>query len=90
MLRSYDAKTEDVRTLPLLTLPEIRNMILLTNPVPDNAPLENKELLMLNPALRHNRKDQSGATWSTTPDPVPPCCPQRSWTTGNTDGHCGA
>ena len=48
MLRSFEAKTEDVRTLPLLTLPEIRNMILLTNPVPDNAPLENKELLILN------------------------------------------
>lgn len=48
MLRSYGAKTEDVRTRPLFTLPEIRNMILITNSMLDNSPLENEELLQLN------------------------------------------
>lgn len=48
MLRSYGAKTEDVRMRPLFTLPEIRNMILITNSMLDNSPLENEELLQLN------------------------------------------
>ena len=48
VLRSYGAKAEDVRTLPVFTLPEIRNMILLTNSMLNNSPLENEELLQLN------------------------------------------
>ncbi len=62
MLRSYGAKTEDVRTLPLFTLPEIRNMILLTNSMLDNSPLENEELLQLNRIVNasdhHLKRDQ--------------------------------
>jgi Response regulator containing CheY-like receiver domain and AraC-type DNA-binding domain len=48
--------------LPVFTLPEMRNMILLTNTVLENASLENEELLQLNRIITQNeqanRKEQ--------------------------------
>ncbi len=58
MLRSYGAGTEDFRLLPLFTLPEIRNMILLTNSMLDNSPLENEELLRLNRIVNASEHSQ--------------------------------
>ncbi len=48
MLKTYGVEAEDIRTLPVFTLPEIRNMILLANTVLDNSDIENEELLRLN------------------------------------------
>ncbi len=48
MLRSYGADPEGMRSLPVFTLPQIRNMILLANTVVNQSNLENEELLQLN------------------------------------------
>lgn len=56
MYRAYGIETEDLRILPAFTLPEIRNMILLTNTVLENASLENEELLQLNRMISHDEQ----------------------------------
>ena len=56
MYRAYGIETEDLRILPVFTLPEIRNMILLTNTVLENASLENEELLQLNRMISHDEQ----------------------------------
>jgi AraC-like DNA-binding protein len=48
MCRSYQVETTDFRSLPSFTLPEMRNMVLLTNHVLENASPEDEELLHLN------------------------------------------
>ena len=48
MYHAFNIDTEDLPTLPVFTLPEIRNMALLANTVLENASLENEELLQLN------------------------------------------
>ena len=63
MYRSYGISEEGLTVLPVFTLPEIRNMILLTNSVLENASLENEELLQLNRIIsqdeRQLRRDQT-------------------------------
>lgn len=56
MARAYEIEGEDFRVLPVFTLPEIRNMILLTNTVLENASLENEELLQLNRIISRNER----------------------------------
>ena len=62
MYRAYGIDSEGLRVLPVFTLSEIRNMILLTNTVLENASLENEELLQLNRLINHseqaNRREQ--------------------------------
>lgn len=53
----YGIKTDDARELRTYTLPDIRNMILLTNSVLENAPLENEELLYLNRFISRNEQN---------------------------------
>ena len=48
MYRYYDIDSNDLRDRRVYSLPEMRNMILLTNTMLDNANLENEELLQLN------------------------------------------
>ncbi len=48
MYRAYGIESDGLRVLPVFTLPEIRDMILLTNAVLGNANLENEDLLQLN------------------------------------------
>lgn len=48
MCRNYKVVTADFRTLPTFTLPEIRNMVLLTSYVLENSLPEDEELLRLN------------------------------------------
>lgn len=63
MYRAYGIADEGLRVLPVFTLPEIRNMILLTNSVLENASLENEELLQLNRIIsrdeQQTRRDQT-------------------------------
>lgn len=54
MNKAYGIDPEDMRVLPVFTLPEIRNMILLTNTVLEKASLENEELLQLNRIINQN------------------------------------
>lgn len=54
MYRAYGIDGEDLRVLPVFSLPEIRNMILLINTVLENASLENEELLQLNRIIGHS------------------------------------
>ena len=56
MAKAYGIGSEDQRVLPVFTLPEIRNMILLTNTVLANASLENEELLQLNRIITRNEQ----------------------------------
>jgi YesN/AraC family two-component response regulator len=56
MYKSYGIESESYAVLPVFTLPEIRNMILLTNSMLENASLENEELLQLNRII--NRDEQ--------------------------------
>ena len=62
MNHAYGIDSEGLRVLPVFTLPEMRNMILLTNTVLENASLENEELLQLNRLINHseqaNRREQ--------------------------------
>jgi AraC-like DNA-binding protein len=46
--RYYNIDSPDIRSFPSLSLPEIRNIILLANSLLENASLENEELLHLN------------------------------------------
>lgn len=48
MYRAYGIETDGLKVLPVFTLPEIRDMILLTNTVLGNTDLENEDLLRLN------------------------------------------
>jgi AraC-like DNA-binding protein len=48
MCTRYGIEHEEARLLPCFTLPEIRNMILLTNSALKNGNLENEELMQLN------------------------------------------
>ena len=48
MYRYYDIDSNDLHERRVYSLPEMRNMILLTNTMLDNANLENEELLQLN------------------------------------------
>ena len=48
MYTLYGIEHEEARLLPCFTLPEIRNMILLTNSALKNGNLENEELMQLN------------------------------------------
>ena len=48
MARAYRIESEDLREFPAFTLPEIRNMVLLTSVVLDNTNIEDEELLHLN------------------------------------------
>lgn len=48
MLRAHGIEADDPPALPVFTLPEMRNMILLVNSALENASLENEELLQLN------------------------------------------
>lgn len=56
MNHSYGIDNEGLRVLPVFTLPEMRNMILLTNTVLENASLENEELLQLNRLINHSEQ----------------------------------
>ena len=56
MARSYGITENDLRVLPVFTLPEIRNMILLTNSLLENVSLENEELLQLNRIINQNER----------------------------------
>lgn len=56
MYRACGIESDSVGALPAFTLPEIRNMVLLTNTVLENASLENEELLQLNRII--NRDEQ--------------------------------
>ena len=58
MYRSYGVSGDDLRVLPAFTLPEIRNMILLTNTVLSNASLEEEELLQLNRMIKENEQSR--------------------------------
>ena len=63
MAKAYGIGSEDLRVLPVFTLPEIRNMILLTNTVLANTSLENEELLQLNRIIsRNERQDKREQT----------------------------
>ena len=57
MLRSYGVEVPEASSLPVYTLPEIRNMLLLTNTVLENASLENEELLQLNRIISRNEQE---------------------------------
>lgn len=48
MYHSFEIEEDDLPELPAFTLPEMRNMVLLTNMILENAPLENEELLHIN------------------------------------------
>lgn len=56
LFRALGFECSDSHSLKTFTMPEIRNMILLTNTVLKNAPLENEELLQLNRVI--NQSDQ--------------------------------
>ena len=57
MSRYYGVEGDDLRVLPVFTLPEIRNMILLTNTVLSNASLEQEELLLLNRIISEKEEE---------------------------------
>ena len=58
MYRYYDINSNDLHERRVYSLPEMRNMILLTNTMLDNANLENEELLQLNRII--NSSDEAG------------------------------
>lgn len=58
MCRYYGVTGDDLRVLPVFTLPEIRNMILLSNTVLRNASLEQEELLQLNRIISENDEER--------------------------------
>ena len=63
MYRAWGIDSDGLRRLKVFTLPEIRNMVLLTNSALENANLENEELLQLNRIIsqdeRRLREDQT-------------------------------
>ena len=54
MFRSYGIETDGIPIRTIFTLPEMRDMILLTNTVLENNSLENEELLQLNRIINRN------------------------------------
>ena len=58
MYRSYGVESESLTVLPVFTLPEIRNMILLTNSVLENASLDNEELVQLGRIINQTEQQQ--------------------------------
>ena len=50
MYREFGVGGEDLPELPAFTLPEMRNMVLLTNLILENDAPEKEELLHLNPS----------------------------------------
>ena len=56
MYRACGIDSEGLAVLPVFTLPEIRNMVLLTNTVLENASLENEELLQLNRIISRDER----------------------------------
>ena len=54
MLRAYHIETGGNLGMPVFSLPEMRDMILLTNTVLENNSLENEELLELNRIINRN------------------------------------
>lgn len=62
---AYGIKSEGLPILPVFTLPEIRNMVLLANIVLGNSNLENEDLLQFNRILNSNKvKDHEEQTRS--------------------------
>lgn len=63
MYKAYGIESQAIRVLPVFTLPEIRNMILLTNTVLENNSLENEDLLQLNRIINsseaRDKRDQT-------------------------------
>lgn len=64
MYRTYGISGTDAQTLPVFTLPQIRDMVALTNSILDNASPEDEELLRINNILvqdeQDRRRDQTG------------------------------
>lgn len=56
MYAHYGIECEEARYLPCFALPEIRNMILLTNSVLKNGNLENEELMQLNRLINQSER----------------------------------
>ena len=56
MYDSYGINSENARVLPCFTLPEIRNMILLTNSALKNGNLEQEELMHLNEIIHQTEQ----------------------------------
>ena len=56
MYDSYGISSENARVLPCFTLPEIRNMILLTNSALKNGNLEHEELMHLNEIIHQTEQ----------------------------------
>ena len=57
MYQHFGIDAENARTLPVFSLPEIRNMILLTNSMLKNGNLENEELMHLNRIIGQGDKN---------------------------------
>ena len=57
LYESFGISADGARHLPVFTLAEIRNMILLTNSVLKNGNLENEELMHLNQIISHGEKN---------------------------------
>ena len=56
MYSFYGIEYDEARLLPCFTLPEIRNMILLTNSALKNGNLENEELMQLNQLINQSER----------------------------------
>ena len=56
MYARYGIECEDAKFLPCFALPEIRNMILLTNSALKNGNLENEELMQLNRLINESER----------------------------------
>jgi len=56
MYSFYGIEHEEAKLLPCFTLPEIRNMILLTNSALKNGNLENEELMQLNQLINQSER----------------------------------
>ena len=57
MYEHFAIDSDHARILPSFSLPEIRNMVLLTNSSLRNANLENEELMHLNQIINHGDRD---------------------------------
>ena len=56
MYHTYGINEQDIPQLPVFSLPEIRNMVLLTNSMLENVSLENEELLQLNRIIKEDER----------------------------------
>lgn len=54
LYRYYGIESNDLRPLPAFSLPEMRNIILLTNSMLENRSLENEELIQLNRVINQS------------------------------------